>query len=129
MLGRDVLFERPDDRPSDETSLLAALDREAAQRAASIEAALLVLGRALGTIEGAKSLVLFGYGFGRFMWTGSPTGVALLDREVREARAALIAARVTVFAMDITNADTHTMETGFVDLGGRHRRVLREVEH
>ena len=127
VLGRNVLFERPDDRPSDGISLLAPLDREAAERAASIEAALLVLARALGKIEGAKSLVLFGYGFGRFMWTGSPTGVALLDREYEEARAALIAARVTVFAMDITNADTHTMETGLMtsaeDTGGFYERL------
>ena len=115
VLGRSVMFEQPHAEVSETVSLTASLDRSAAEHAASTEAALKVLAAALGRIEGPKSLVIFGHGFGTFMPSpGSLTGLAVLDRDYEEARAALIAARVTVFAMDVTDADTHTLETGLM---------------
>ncbi len=128
VLGRGVLFEPPDAEAAEGISLVSSLDPGAAERAGSMEEALLVVARALRPIEGAKSLVIFGHGFGRFQPSaGSPTGLAVLGRDYEEARAALIAARVTVFAMDITNAETHTLETGLIaaaeDTGGFYVKV------
>ena len=128
VLGRGVLFERPEDEASEGISLLSAIDRDAAEHAGSMETALLVLGRALGKIDGAKSLVIFGHGFGRYTPNvGAPMGMAILDQTYEDARAALIAARVTVFAMDVTNADSHTLETGLIasaeDTGGFYEKV------
>ncbi len=128
VLGRGILFERPDEEPAPGVSLVASLDRDAAEHAASMEEALLVVARALRPIEGAKSLVIFGHGFGSFTpLAGSPTGMALLGPDYEAAREALIAARVTVFALDITNADSHTLEGGLIaaaeDTGGFYAKV------
>lgn len=128
VLGRGVLFGGPDQGASEGISLVSSLDRARAEHAASMEEALLVLARALAHIDGAKSLVIFGHGFGTFTPSaGSLTGLALLGRDYEAARAALIAARVTVFAMDITDADTHTLETGLItaadDTGGFYMKV------
>lgn len=128
VLGRGLLVDNPDDTAAEDGSLIAALDQPSAKGAATMEEALIVLGKALGKIEGGKALVLFGYGFGRFESNiGSPTGLAILGRDYEEARAALIAARVTVFAMDITKAETHTLETGLIaaaeDTGGFYQKV------
>jgi VWFA-related protein len=128
VLGRGVLFEPPSEETAAGISLVSSLDPGAAERAGSMEEALLVVARALRPIEGAKSLVIFGHGFGRFVASaGSPTGPAVLGRDYDEARTALIAARVTVFAMDITDAETHTLETGLMaaaeDTGGFYAKV------
>ncbi len=128
VLGRGVLFERPDAQAAEGISLVSSLDLGAAERAGSMEEALLVVARALRPIEGAKALVIFGHGFGRFVPSaGSPTGLAMLGRDYDEARSALIAAHVTVFAMDVTDAETHTLETGLMaaaeDTGGFYAKV------
>jgi VWFA-related protein len=134
VLGKEVMFERPNENASAKVSLLNTIDRDAADRAASMESALLVVGRALEKIEGAKSLVIFGYGFGRFISSvGSPMGLAELDATYEQARDTLIRARVTVFAMDVTNAEQHTLETGLIasaeDTGGFYERVNRRQAH
>ena len=104
-------------------------NEEAARRAASPEQALEVLAQALAPIPRAKSLVLFGFGFGDFR---APTvdlqhSYAALDDRYQAARTAMIRARVTVFALDVTQADFHTLETGLMtvadDTGGFYSRT------
>ena len=77
-----------------------------------MEQALLLIGEALRPLPGSKSLVLLGYGF-------EPLNV-----EVREV---LQAARTSVFSLDVTNADYHSLEVGLkqvaADTGGFFART------
>lgn len=99
-----------------------SFDRVAARRAATPETALLVLGEALKDVPGAKSLVFFGWGLGRF----SSTGVHL-ERDYEPARRALLEARTSVFTLDVTNADYHSLEVGLeqvsYDTGGFYAKT------
>lgn len=108
--------------PGPPPSLAAAFDAGAAKDAASLESGLVVLARALGAIPGPKSIVLFGWGIGRF----SREGVRLPDDYVR-ARHLLVAARTTVYALDVTEADFHSLEVGLqaaaADTGGLYART------
>src|SRR5438477_3883575 len=104
-------------------SLRSRLDPGAMKNAASSEAALLLLGNALRPIPGPKSLILFGWGLGRF---GSG-GVRMLP-EYAAARQALEAARVSVFSLDFTQADYHSLEVGLgkvsADTGGFYAKTF-----
>lgn len=118
-----VLFERdPPWTVSAFPSLAAGLDPAAARQAAYLESALLELGRALEPLPGAKSLVLFGYGLGRL--TG---GRVVPENDYAAARQALERARVSVFSLDVTNADAHSLEAGLAlvaaDTGGFYART------
>lgn len=123
MLERSILFERPAYDIEAAPSLFANLDPGAGRRAATPESALLLLGDALEELPGSKSLVLFGWGMGRW----SPGIGVLLDADYWPARRALVDGRVTVFALDITNADYHTLEVGLqqvaADTGGFYART------
>ncbi len=83
-------------------------DDAAARRAASIEQGLLVLARALQPLPGPKSVLFFGHGFG---------GLVAVDAAYGPARSALREARAAVFAIDVTQADRHSMEVGLQQLG------------
>jgi len=116
VLGGGIVSHPPSRERASDVSLLAALEQYQGPKAYSPELALLALGDALGRIEGAKSLVLFGYGFGDLK---IPFGDALASYAVQNgnydrARQALIASRTTVFALDITQADHHSLETGLM---------------
>jgi VWFA-related protein len=136
-LDRSVLFERvPTLNVEAEPSLVAHLEPGAGRRAAAPESALLVLGEALKELPGAKSLVLFGWGMGRW----SPGFGVFLDADYGPARRALVAGRVTVFALDVTTADYHTLEVGLEqvaeDTGGFYAKThlfpsqaLARLEH
>jgi VWFA-related protein len=118
VVEHSILFDEPGEvAPGPAPSLAAHFDVKAARGAASPEAALEVLGRALEPIPGAKSLVFFGWGLGR-LW---PPYV-VMDRHYGPARAALVRGRVTVYSLDITDADLHTLEAGLqrvaADTGG-----------
>jgi VWFA-related protein len=106
----------------DEPSLAANFDFEAAQRAASPETALLVTARALQPLPGSKSLVFFGWGMGTLSWP-----LVFLDHDYGPARQALLDARTTVFSLDVTDADYHTLEVGLeqvaADTGGFYART------
>jgi VWFA-related protein len=124
VLDRSILFERTAVLAvSPEPSLAAHLEPGAARRAATPETALLQLGEALGEVPGAKSLVLFGWGMGQW----APGVGVFLDKDYGPARRALVAGRVTVFALDITNADFHTLEVGLEqvaeDTGGFYAKT------
>jgi len=124
VLDRSILFERVPALPeASEPSLAGHLDTDAGRRAATPETALLLLGEALKEVPGSKSLVLFGFGMGQW----SPGVGVFLDADYGPARRALVEARVTVFALDITNADEHTLEVGLQqvadDTGGFYART------
>ncbi len=131
ILGRAVLASgRPPDEagPAPSGSLRAVFDRAAGRRAATMEQALLVLARALDGVPGPKALVLLGHGFGRIV---SPAAWGALmvgfDDEYDRARRILSRARVTVYCLDLTQADAHTLEAGLVriaeDTGGFYART------
>ena len=92
---------------SDEVSLLGAMDGQAARDAAWPETALAVLGEALGTIDGEKTIVIFGWGIGKF----SRTGVQM-RRDWGRARDAMESNRTSIFTIDVTQADDHSLAAG-----------------
>ena len=123
VLRRRLLREWPRPVPAGPfPSLAAHLDRDAARRAASPETALLVLARALRPLPGAKSVLFFGSGLGRLSG-----GQVLLDADYEPARRALADARAAVFALDVSDADYHTLEITLekvaVDTGGFYMKT------
>ncbi len=112
VLADEIMFGRPPVlEPGGEPSLLAALSQEEGRRTWEIQEALSRLGEALEPLPGAKSVVLIGYGFGELRVVLGMVGSSLDDR-YDEARAALEAARASVFTLDVTQADYHTFEHG-----------------
>jgi VWFA-related protein len=108
ILEHGILFERPASSVvSDEPSLVERLAPENVQHAYGIERALELIGDALKPLPGSKSLVLFGHGFGRF----SSSGMSM-ENEYGPARRALVASRTSVFSLDVTDADYHSLEAG-----------------
>jgi len=107
---------------SDEPSLLAHLDRRDARRAASPERALQVIGEALQALPGPKTLIFFGWGLGRF-----GRGGVTMTPDYDPARHALQEARCSVFALDVTDADYHSLEVGLMqvaeDTGGFYAKT------
>ena len=88
-------------------SLLAGWDRRAAYDAASPEKALEVVGRALAPLPGEKVLIFLGWGLGRF----GATGVTMTP-DFAPAVHALREARTSVFVLDVTSADAHSLAAG-----------------
>lgn len=119
----DVLFGAAADRgESQEPSMRAAMDLERTSPSDSIEQALRRIGEALVPLPGPKSVVLVGHGFGRWSRSG-----VLLETDYDEALEALQRARASVFCLDVTNADYHTLEGGLMDVadntGGLYERT------
>jgi hypothetical protein len=73
-------------------------------------------------LPGTKSVIVFGHGFGRLQMSG-----VTLAHDYEEARRALRAARASVFCLDITRADYHSLEVGLQqvaeDTGGFFERT------
>ena len=107
-LERGILLESPPaSQAGAEPSLVARLDPADVRRAYSVERALRLIGEALEDLPGAKSVVLVGHGFGRL----GPGGVSM-ENEYDAMRAALQTARASVFCLDVTDADYHSLEAG-----------------
>jgi VWFA-related protein len=83
------------------------LDVKRADRAATMSEALELVAQALAHLPGPKTLVLFGWGVGRYN-----RGHSVITPGVTNAIAALTTARTSVFSLDITTADFHTLEIG-----------------
>ena len=98
-------------------SLSRSFNRDDARNATSPEMALTVLANALRPIPGPKSLILFGWGLGTYS-----AGRVVMGRDYTIARRVLESARVSVFSMDFTAADYHTLAAGMAvaaaDTGG-----------
>jgi len=78
-----------------------------AQKASTMSRALELVAQSLIPIEGPKTLVFFGWGLGRFN-----RGHRITTAGYANAVAALATARTSVFSLDITTADWHTLEVG-----------------
>jgi len=108
VLAHDLLLERPPPVvESPPPSLLDRLGPDNARRTYGIERALKLIGEALEPLPGSKSLVLIGHGFGRL---GS-SGVSM-ENDYDVARQALVESRTSVFSLDVTDADYHSLEAG-----------------
>ena len=103
-------------------SMAAALDFRAAKKAGTPEEGLQVAAEALGTFSGEKSLLYLGWGLGRF-----GRGGVRMTPDYEPARAALRDADVTVFVLDTTDADFHSLEVGLEqvarDTGGTYEKT------
>lgn len=103
-------------------SLRPALDRERDTPSYSMEEALLRIGEALELLPGPKSLVVVGHGFGRLGSMG-----VTLEPAYDDAREVLQRARASVFCLDVTEADYHSLEAGLQvvadDTGGFYQRT------
>ena len=126
VLADEVMFRKPVAiAPGRGLSLVSRLSQEVGRKTYAIEDALRLLGEALESLPGPKSVVLIGYGFGPAM--PSITVTSVLDESYAEARAALHAARAAVFSLDVTDADVHTFELGLetvaVETGGFFART------
>lgn len=94
-------------------SLARRMDPKEMRDAKSSEESLILLGNALRSIPGPKSLVLFGWGLGKKTGNSiSMTGAYMIARHVLEA------ARVSIFALDVTLADYHDLELGMQKAAG-----------
>ena len=89
-------------------SLIESFDFAAARDAADMSSAFEVIARSLENIPGAKSLVFFGFGLGRMSAGQRITVGDGYDRTIQ----ALANARCSVFSVDLTEADYHSLEHG-----------------
>jgi VWFA-related protein len=109
MLNATEVLRGRMDPPTAVGPLLAEhLDAEEAKDAADMARALELIGEALQPIPGTKSLVFFGYALGRM----SAGNRVTIDDGYRRAMEALSAAKTSVFSLDITNADYHSLALG-----------------
>jgi VWFA-related protein len=107
-LRESLRTDRPPVPPVVHNPALARhLDGEAMRRAPSSESALLLLARALEQIPGRKTLILIGWGLGERVG-----GTVMMHRKWPEVQSALVNARTTLFAVDITAASYHDLELG-----------------
>jgi len=95
-------------------SLARRLRADEARRTYEMAHGLRLIAEALEPLPGIKSLVVVGHGFGRY-----DGGRVSLDADYDEALDALHAARVTVFSLDVTDADTHSLEIGLQHVSGQ----------
>lgn len=123
VIERSIILETPSPvAPGPFPSLGLHWDERAARDAACPESALRVLGDALKPLPGPKTVLFLGWGLGRLSYPQ-----VVMTREWPGALAALTAARVTVFVLDITDADFHSLEVGLMTLaeetGGCYART------
>jgi VWFA-related protein len=94
-------------------ALAKRLDPKEMRKAASPEAALIIIANALRPIPGPKSIILFGWGLGRLTSSG-----VIMESKYVPARQALESARASVFSIDFTQADYHSLEVGLGKVAG-----------
>lgn len=108
-IGRTLYTDRTEDLPAGvEPSIAASIDFRAARRATQPEHALRVLGDALKPIAGPKSLLFFGWGIGEW----DPYFGTILGHTYTAALRALLESHTSVFTLDVTTADSHSLEAG-----------------
>jgi VWFA-related protein len=122
VLAHDLLFGRDTAVQAGDPTLLDTIPLDTARRTYSIERALTRLGEALAPKPGSKVVVLVGHGFGRLGLNG-----VSMEPGYDEARRALQAARAAVFCLDVTQADSHSLEAGLQtvaeETGGIYQRT------
>ena len=109
-------------RPGREPSIARHLERAAARDATTPERGLELTARALIPIPGDKIVVYVGWGLGVL----TPLGVEMIPAYF-DALRALSAAHATVFVLDVTDADYHSLEVGLeqvaADTGGTYSKT------
>jgi hypothetical protein len=105
---QEVLRGRVEPPTASGPSLGRHLDADDAKKAASMADALELIGEALKPIPGTKSLVFFGYALGRM----SAGARITIDDGYRRAMEALSGSRTSVFSLDVTDADSHSLALG-----------------
>jgi len=132
VLKRGVLKERPSPvAESGAISLVGRLSQRTGQRTYNIEKGLRLIAEALEPMPGSKSIVLLGHGFGRFTpgLSSAPVETSRVDMEngYEETVRALVASRASVFSLDVTRADYHSLEQGLwqvaEETGGFYERT------
>ncbi len=105
-------------------SLVATFDFAEARHAASPEQALEQTAKALSRLPGEKTMIYLGWGLGRF-----GVGGVRMTPDFKPAVAALRKARVSVFVLDVTSADHHSLEAGLEGVaaatGGTYASTFR----
>jgi VWFA-related protein len=113
ILRRGLLFEKPPRvHASPAPSLVNRLDPRTARRTYTIERAFELIANALAPLPGAKTIAFFGHGMGQTGRRSTDEGDVSAAAGYDAARRALTAARATVFSLDFTDADTHSLEYG-----------------
>jgi VWFA-related protein len=104
-----ILIDHPSPPPVvGSPSLASRLDREAMRRITNSEDGLRLIANALAPIPGPKSLLLLGWGLGQ----RDKGGIVWMRPRWRITQQALDAARVSIFALDTTDADYHELQKG-----------------
>jgi|OpeIllAssembly_1097287.scaffolds.fasta_scaffold43811_2 hypothetical protein len=103
-------------------SLARLLDPAECRAAASVDRALELVAGALGAIPGGKALLFFGWGLRVDRGLFRPA-------EPHPALRALERARVTVFPLDITLADSHTLSVELTDVADRTGGTYESLFH
>lgn len=116
--------EPPPPRIVPNPSLAKRLDGDQMKKCTSSDEAFILIANAVRHIPGPKSMILFGWGLGQRV-----AGAVQMNRKYPIARYALETSRVTVFAIDTTEADYHDLEIGLkqaaADTGGLYARAYR----
>jgi VWFA-related protein len=106
-------------------SVAKHLDFAAARRAHTPEAGLFVLARALAPIPGGKTMLYFGWGLGTIGGIGGPNFAE--RRDFADALKSLADARVSIFTLDVTDADFHSLEASLQNVsdltGGTYQKT------
>jgi VWFA-related protein len=116
-------IDDPSVEPADgPVALMNHLELEEARASATPERSLYLIGRALEPVDGPKSVLLFGWGLGVYTAFG-----VIMHGDYNAARQALDQARTSVFSLDITDADSHSLEVGLSktaeDTGGLYMKT------
>ena len=124
-LARAMLYSPEEEvSPAEPPSLLEHFDFAAARRAASPERALELTARAMEPLPGEKTVIYLGWGLGRF----GATGVRMTP-DYKPAVKALGDAHASVFVLDVTSADYHSLEVGLEGVaeatGGLYFKTFR----
>ncbi len=103
----------------------ARLDADEARACASPERALELVARALAPIPGGKSLLYFGWGLGTRGGLSGPNGSEAQAWD--EAMLRMEEARTAIFVLDVTDADSHSLEGSIEQIadrtGGRYEKT------
>jgi VWFA-related protein len=106
--------------PGPYPSMASYFDVQAGRNAATPEHGLRVTAEALQNLPGSKSMLFLGWGIG--IMSG---GAVRMRPEYESARRALADAQVTVFSLDVTQANYHSLEGPLIrmanDTGGMYR--------
>jgi VWFA-related protein len=115
----------PEPDPDSHPALARHLDLAAAKKASTPERALALLADALTPIPGGKSMFYFGWGLGTVGGLAGPNPAEY--HAWRDALRGMAAARVSIFTLDVTDADFHSLEVYLEDIsnltGGRYEKT------